>query len=81
VLITGSVAFGLVAGWWLLVAGAGRPPAGVVAVVAVLTTAVPALVAGVGVAPRVAAGLIAGVAAHAVFRWAVRRSVERGVPE
>ncbi|MEU7908533.1 hypothetical protein [Actinoplanes sp. NPDC049118] len=76
----GGFAFGLVAGWWLLIVGAGRPPAGVVVAVAVLTTAVPALVAGVGTAPRVAAGLIAGAAAHAVFRWAVRRSVERGAP-
>ena len=78
VLTTGSVAFGLVAGWWLSAPGAGRPPRPAVAVVAVLVTAVPAAVAGVGVAPRVAAGLIAGIAAHAVFRWTVRRSVERG---
>ncbi|GID27425.1 hypothetical protein [Paractinoplanes brasiliensis] len=76
--IVGGVAFGLVAGWWLL--AAGRPSAVVVAMVALLITAVPAYVAGVAVAPRVAAGLVAGMAAHAVFRWAVRRSVERETP-
>lgn len=76
--IAGGVAFGLVAGWWLL--AAGRPSALAAVAVAVLATAVPAYVAGVGVAPRVAVGLVAGVAAHAVFRWAVRRSVERETP-
>ncbi|MBU2666380.1 hypothetical protein KOI35_23020 [Actinoplanes bogorensis] len=77
-LISGGVAFGLVAGWWLLTGG--RPSAGVVAAVAVLTTGVPALVAGIGVAPQIAAGLVAGMAVHAIFRWGVRRSVERETP-
>jgi hypothetical protein len=81
VLILGSFGFGLVAGWWLLLAGAGRPPTAVVAGVAVVTLGVSALVAGAVAVPAVGTGLVAGAAAHAMFRWAVRRSTERGVPQ
>jgi hypothetical protein len=73
-LLSGSAAFGAVAGWWLLLVPWRRGRLALAATVPIAVAATAWLLGGGTTLPAVVAGLVVGAAAHLVFRLMIRRS-------